>query len=80
MQDLHSAATDFFNGLDTAIIECEVLGRKRPEVWAQDLANTAVNVLENIPQCYQSMWEEADRLKRHRPNRAETHLAQCKVL
>src|SRR5690242_2451485 len=52
LPELHAKATAFFNTVERSIIDCELLRNERNEAWARDLANTAVNVLESIPELY----------------------------
>lgn len=67
VQELHQQATAFFNVVDAAISKSELLGAHRSEHWAHDLAATAVNTLDNIPQLYERIWAESDRLGLKRP-------------
>jgi hypothetical protein len=67
LRKLYRAATGAFNSVDKCISESDLLGANRSEFWAIDLAGTAVNTLDHIPRCYQSLWKDADRLEVERP-------------
>ncbi|MCX6894448.1 MAG: hypothetical protein NTZ16_02875 [Verrucomicrobia bacterium] len=67
LSELHRKATAFYNTVERCIVDCELLRRKRGEPWAGDLANSAVNVLENIPGFYERIWADAARLETGKP-------------
>jgi hypothetical protein len=62
LTELHHRATDFFNLVERCVVDSELLRRYRDEPWARDLANSAVNVLENIAEYYERIRADAARL------------------
>jgi hypothetical protein len=78
LAELYQTATAAFNCVESAITTSEVLGASRSELWAIDLAATAVNTLEHILSFYERVWAEADRLDvpRSRPNRNSFYAMQ----
>lgn len=67
LDEMYRAATATFNAVDQAISASDLLGANRSEVWAIDLAATAVNTLHNVAKLYERVWQEADRLEVERP-------------
>jgi hypothetical protein len=67
LDHLYQAATDAFNAVDQSISESDLLGANRSELWAVDLAATALNTLQNVTRLYDRVWKEADRLQVQRP-------------
>lgn len=65
LESLHVAANEFFNIVENAIVECEVLSQN--EFWATDLADTASNVLDSIPRHFEKLRSECERLKAQAP-------------
>ena len=66
VRELHEQATTFFECVESAISKSELFGANQSENWATDLANTAYNVLDNVPQLYERLWRDCDRLKINR--------------
>ncbi len=67
---LHEAATAAFNSVEQCIVQSDLLGANRGDLWANDLANTALNTLDHIAYRYPRLWENADRLGLSRPTPA----------
>src|SRR5690349_15156272 len=51
-----------FNYVERCIAASDLLGANRSEFWAKELANTASNLLDTIPDFYEKHWFEAKRL------------------
>jgi hypothetical protein len=67
IRELHRQATAFFDSVESAVSKSELFGASRSEHWATDLANTSYNVLDNVPQLYDRLWRDSDRLGIARP-------------
>jgi hypothetical protein len=52
-----------FNYVESCVASSDLLGANRSEFWAQEMANTACNVLDTIPTFYERANDEADELK-----------------
>ena len=66
-RELHEKATAAFNSVETCITKSDLLGANQGDLWAQDIARTAVDTLEHVAYRYQRLWENADRLGLSRP-------------
>ena len=66
-RELHETATAAFNSVEKCIVQSDLLGANRGDLWAYDLARTAVNTIGHIAYRYQRLWENADRLGLARP-------------
>lgn len=51
-----------FNYVESCIATSDLLGANRSEFWAKEMANTAGNLLDTIPDFYERHWFEAKRL------------------
>jgi hypothetical protein len=57
-----SAATKCYNAVELWIATGDLCGANRNDFWAGDLANTAVNFLEGIPDFWQGLRRESKKL------------------
>src|SRR5271165_2545267 len=61
LRSVISAGTKCFNTVDQSIAQSELLGAHRSEFWANDLASTALNFLEGIPDYWQVIRRQAEK-------------------